>query len=144
MFDAILMVCDGNICRSPTAAAMLRARKPGKRVESAGLVALEGHGVDETIRAVAQDHGVVFDGEHRGRKLTAALCQDADLILVMEHRQRQRIIERYPEASGKTFLLTHWSGGQDIPDPYRRGREVFERLFPIMDRAVAAWAEKIQ
>ena len=83
MFERVLVVCDGNICRSPTVAAMLAALKPEKRVHSAGLVGLEGHAMDATARAVAETNGVVC-GEHAGRRLTAALCRDADLILVMD------------------------------------------------------------
>lgn len=136
------MVCDGNICRSPTVAAMLRGRKPEKTVESAGLVALEGHEMDATARAVAEQNGLDC-GPHRGRKLTGALCREADLILVMETRQRDRIIERYPESSGKVLLLTHWNGGGDIPDPYRRGGEVFARIYIMMSQAVDAWTAKL-
>lgn len=142
MFDSILLVCDGNICRSPTAAALLQARRPDKNVSSAGLVALEGHDMDDTARTVAEANGLSCP-PHAGRKLDSALCREADLILVMEARQRDRIIQRYPEVSGKTFLLTHWGGGQDIPDPYHRGREVFERIFPTLRQAVEAWAAKL-
>lgn len=142
MIERILIVCDGNICRSPTVAAMLRALKPAKRVESAGLIGLEGHDMDATARAVAEEQGLSC-GEHQGRRLTVGLCREADLILVMETRQRDRIIEQYPQASGKTFLLTHWNGGNDIPDPFRRDKDVFERIYPMMRQAVDAWAAKI-
>lgn len=142
MFMRILVVCDGNICRSPTVAAMLQAARPEKIVSSAGLVGLEGHDMDKTARAVAASNSLEC-GEHRGRKLTRELCRDADLLLVMEARQRDRIIERFPEASGKTFLLSHWNGARDIPDPYRRGREAFERIYPMMRQAVDAWLTKI-
>ena len=60
-----------------------------------------------------------------------------------EGRQRDRIIQQFPEASGKTFLLSHWNGGQDIPDPYRRGREIFERIYPLMRQATDAWLKKL-
>ncbi len=142
MFERILVVCDGNICRSPTVAAMLAAARPDKRISSAGLVGLEGHDMESTARDVAAAQGLEC-GPHKGRKLDRALCQDADLILVMEGRQRDRIIQQFPEASGKTFLLSHWNGGQDIPDPYRRGREVFERIYPLMRQATDAWLKKL-
>ncbi|WP_416392020.1 low molecular weight protein-tyrosine-phosphatase [Alloalcanivorax xenomutans] len=142
MFDRILVVCDGNICRSPTVAALLRELKPEKTVSSAGLVGLEGHDMDQMAREVARANGLEC-GDHSGRKLTSALCRDADLILVMETRQRDRIISQFPEASGKTFLLSHWNGGHDIPDPFRRGREVFERIYPMLRQATEAWAGKL-
>ena len=53
MFERILVVCDGNICRSPTVAAMLAAARPDKRISSAGLVGLEGHDMEPTARDVA-------------------------------------------------------------------------------------------
>lgn len=142
MFERVLVVCDGNICRSPTAAALLAAQKPELQVSSAGLLGLEGHGMDATALAVAEANGVNC-GAHRARKLTAELCREADLILVMEGRQRERIVVRFPEASGKTMLLTHWLGGHDIPDPYRQSREVHERIYPMIQNAVAAWAAKL-
>ncbi|MCU5787465.1 MAG: low molecular weight protein-tyrosine-phosphatase [Alcanivorax sp.] len=143
MFERILVVCDGNICRSPTAAGLLAAHKPGVEVTSAGLVGLEGHGMDATALAVAEAHGMQGGDQHRARKLTGELCRLADLILVMEGRQRERIIQRFPEASGKTMLLTHWTGGRDIPDPFRQSREVHERIHPMIRDAVAAWAAKL-
>lgn len=142
MFDRILVVCDGNICRSPTVAAMLQSLKPEKRIASAGLVGLEGQDMEPTARDVAECNGLVC-GQHIARKLTAELCHDSDLILVMESRHRDRIIQRFPEASGKTFLLTQWNGKNDIPDPYKRGRDAFERVYPMMGKATRAWVEKL-
>ena len=87
MFERILVVCDGNICRSPTVAAMLAAARSDKRISSAGLVGLEGHDMDPTAREVAAAQGLEC-GPHHGRKLDRAMCHDADLILVMEGRRR--------------------------------------------------------
>ena len=142
MFERILVVCDGNICRSPTVAAMLQAARPDKTVESAGLVGLEGQDMDTTARDVAQANGLTCPS-HLARKLESRHCREAELILVMETRQRDRIIQWFPEASGKTFLLSHWNGGHDIPDPYRRGREVYERIYPMMSQAVEGWLQKV-
>ena len=129
MFNRILVVCDGNICRSPTVAFMLQALKPEKSVASAGLVGLEGQGMESTARAVAEENGLA--------------CGEHDLILVMESRQKERLSKQFPEASGKTFLLSHWNGAHDIPDPYKRGRDAFERIYPMMQAATQAWAEKL-
>lgn len=142
MFERILVVCDGNICRSPTVAALLSSLKPGLSITSAGLVGLEGHDMEPTAREVAASNGLEC-GPHRARKLTSEQCRDHDLILVMESRQKDRLSQRYPEASGKVFLLTQWNGKHDIPDPYKRGNEAFERVYPMMEAATRAWAEKL-
>ena len=142
MFNRILVVCDGNICRSPTVAAMLRELKPEKAVSSAGLVGLVGQDMEATARAVAEENGLDC-GTHEARKLDSELCRDSDLILVMESRQKERLGRAFPEASGKTFLLTHWNGGHDIPAPYKRGRDAFERIYPPMREATKAWAAKL-
>lgn len=142
MFNRILVVCDGNICRSPTVAAMLKLHRPGKNIESAGLVGLKGHDMEPTAREVALVNGLDC-GEHVARKLTSELCRANDLILVMEARQKERLSLSFPEASGKSFLLTHWNGGHDIPDPFKRGREAFERIYPMMQQATLAWAAKL-
>ncbi len=142
MFQRILVICDGNICRSPTVAAMLRLHKPSLTISSAGLVGLEGHDMEATARTVAEQNGLKC-GEHIARKLTSEMCRDSDLILVMESRQKDRLSQKFPEASGKTFLLTHWNGKHDIPDPYKRGRDAFERIYPMMKAATEAWVEKL-
>ncbi|MCK0152851.1 low molecular weight phosphotyrosine protein phosphatase [Alcanivorax sp. S6407] len=137
-----MVVCDGNICRSPTVAAMLNELKPGLTIASAGLVGLEGQDMEPTARAVAEQNGLAC-GEHIARKLTSEMCRDSDLILVMEGRQKDRLSQKFPEASGKTFLLSHWNGKHDIPDPYKRGRDAFERIYPMMQAAAKAWSEKL-
>lgn len=142
MFNRVLVVCDGNICRSPTVEAMLKYEKPNLKVSSAGLVGLEGQDMEPTAREVAQQHGL-HCGPHTARKLTSEMCRENDLILVMESRQKDRLSQRYPEASGKTFLLTKWNGNHDIPDPYKRGRDAFERIYPMMKTATEAWVEKL-
>ena len=140
MFEHILIVCDGNICRSPTAAFLL-AKRSGKRVESAGIVGLEGHDMDATAREVAQANGLDCP-VHVARKLTRDLCRQVDLILVMEQRQKDRVAALAPEASGKVMLLGHWLG-EEIPDPYRKHREVYEHAYALIDKAVNSWQEKL-
>ncbi|HLR16404.1 MAG TPA: protein tyrosine phosphatase [Alcanivoracaceae bacterium] len=141
MFENILVVCDGNICRSPTVEFMLQART-SKNISSAGLVGLVGHDMDATAREVAEAHGLKCP-PHSGRKLTRELCQQADLILVMEQRQRERVTQLAPEASGKTMLLGKWLGDKEVPDPYKRSRDVFEHVYTLMDNAVAEWTKRL-
>ena len=142
MFERIVLVCDGNICRSPTAAALLQAALPGRDIQSAGLVPLVGHDMDASARDVAQQQGLSCP-PHQAQALSAELAARADLLLVMEKRQRNEVMKRYPAASGKVFLLSHWSGGEDIPDPYRRDRTVFENVYRMLEQGVHAWLERL-
>ncbi len=141
MFERILVVCDGNICRSPTVENML-AQRTNKTVSSAGLVALVGHEMDATAREVAAEHGLECK-PHSGTKLTRELCRQADLILVMEQRQKERLSQLAPEASGKTMLLGHWINQQEVPDPFKRSRDVYEQAYTIMEKAVAEWVKRL-
>ncbi len=83
MYQKILIVCIGNICRSPTAERLLQQKMPHLQVSSAGLRALAGKDADLQAIRTALRRGVVIAG-HTARQLTAAMCEEADLILVME------------------------------------------------------------
>lgn len=146
MFNRILVVCVGNICRSPTAEFMLKAALPQKHISSAGLGALVGHDMDLQARAVAEQRGLACP-KHVARQLTRELCHDAELILVMEQRHREGVTQLCPEARGKVFLLgqtktaTHESA--DIADPYRQSDAVFEATYEHLHRACLAWAQRL-
>ncbi|WMJ71516.1 low molecular weight protein-tyrosine-phosphatase [Stenotrophomonas sp. 24(2023)] len=140
MFKNILVVCVGNICRSPSAEVMLREAVSAKgiQVSSAGLGALVDHRIDATAQQLLQEHG--FDGgAHRARQISPALLSGADLVLTMERKHIHRIIAIAPEASGKTFLLGKWQGDREIPDPYRQQRQAFEHVHALMAEGVGSW-----
>src|SRR5262245_55242849 len=79
----VLVLCHGNICRSPFAEALLTARIPGLEVRSAGLHAADGHPADPSAVACAQRMGVSL-AAHRSARVTAELVAWADLVLVMQ------------------------------------------------------------
>lgn len=149
MFDKILVVCVGNICRSPTAEYMLKAHLPNKQIASAGLHAMvnndgEGQDMDKQARTIAEKRGLIC-GTHEAQKLSRDLIKEYDVVLVMESRHRDEIGNRYPEALAKTFLLGQWvEGNKEIPDPYRKSDEVFEQIYQLIDRACESWAKKLQ
>jgi len=143
MFNRILVVCAGNICRSPVAEAMLRQALPGRQLSSAGLGALVGHGVEPTARALAEADGLDV-ANHQARQLTVEMLGDADLILVMSPGQRRAVGELAPQALGKTMLLGKWLPDEpEIPDPYRKSREVFEHVHRMLGRATDSWAARL-
>lgn len=140
MFHRILIVCIGNICRSPTAEFLFRRAFAGRDIEwgSAGLGALVNRPMDPLAQALLAEHGL--DGSaHRARQLTPALMRQADLVLAMEQGHVGSMQRLAPEASGKVMLLDKWGAGQDIPDPYRQQRPAFEHVYELIERSVASW-----
>jgi len=103
----ILLVCRGNTCRSPMAEAFLKKFLGGEEVEvkSAGLSALEGMEASRWAKEVMQEKG--FDiTHHRARNISEKDVEEADLILTMSLSQKKELLERFPSAEGKTFLIT--------------------------------------
>ncbi|WP_444677361.1 low molecular weight protein-tyrosine-phosphatase [Halomonas sp. E19] len=132
MFQHILVVCTGNICRSPVAAAMLRQRLPGRDISSAGLGALVGSDVEPRARALAEADGIEV-GAHKARQLDTDLLSQADLILVMSDGQRREIGKQWPEMLGKTLRLGQWlegGEGETSPTPIARARR-FSSMYTV-------------
>ncbi|MGO3127120.1 MAG: low molecular weight protein-tyrosine-phosphatase [Luteimonas sp.] len=140
VFRKILIVCIGNICRSPTAEIVLRHAldRPDIEVSSAGLQALVDRPVDPTAAELLRGRGLDPDA-HRARQVTPDLLGSVDLVLVMERAQQARIVRDAPQASGKTLLLGKWRGDLEIPDPYRQQRPAFEHVLRLIDESVAGW-----
>ncbi|WP_241575009.1 protein tyrosine phosphatase [Rosenbergiella nectarea] len=142
MFNSILVVCTGNICRSPTGERLLRQLLPNKKVDSAGTGALKGHAADATATLVAEKHNLSL-ADHQGQQFTRQLAQQYDLILVMEKHHQEEVTSIAPEARGKTMLFAHWLTSKAIPDPYRQSQEAFEHVYQLIEQAAQAWAKKL-
>jgi len=139
---SVLVVCIGNICRSPMGQALIAAALPQLQVTSAGIGALVGEPADPLARQLMAERGLDIEA-HRARQLTEQMCRQADLILVMDEAQRLHIGQRYPLARGKLFRLGE-ATRVDIPDPYRQGRPAFEQALQLIDAGARAWAERIR
>ena len=141
MISRILVVCIGNICRSPMAEGFFRQALPGVRTTSAGLGALVGQGADPLAVSLMAGAGIDISA-HRARMPSDAIARDADLILVMDTQQKEEVARQYPYTRGKVFRLAE-SARQDIPDPYRQAPEVFHTAFALAQGGVNAWVERI-
>ncbi|MFK3841214.1 protein tyrosine phosphatase [Serratia sp. NPDC087055] len=142
MFNSILIVCVGNICRSPTGERLLKQMLPTKRISSAGLGALVGKPADATATKVATQHGLSLEG-HQGTQLTAAMCREYDLILVMEKGHIDAVCRLAPEVRGKTMLFGHWIEQREIADPYRQSQESFEFVYRLLDESAQKWVKAL-
>ncbi|WIO41753.1 protein tyrosine phosphatase [Klebsiella electrica] len=142
MFDSILVVCTGNICRSPIGERYLRNLLPDKKIDSAGTGALINHEADGNAVKVAVKNGLSLEG-HKGQQFTAMLGRQYDLILVMEKSHIEQICHIAPEVRGKTMLFGHWLEQREIPDPYRKSEEAFASVYELIGQAAERWAEKL-
>jgi protein-tyrosine phosphatase len=142
MVQSVLVVCIGNICRSPMAAAVLRSRLVNVRVESAGLGALIGRPADAIACDLLEARGVPID-RHRAQPLSMPLCGYSDVILVMDGEQKRSVVGRYPTTRGKVFRLGEFIN-QDIFDPYGGDRSVFQACLNLIDRSIDDWVERLK
>jgi protein-tyrosine phosphatase len=103
----ILTVCTGNICRSPLAEQLLRARLASLdvKVKSAGVSALVGVGMPDPALALATRLGVTDASSHVAQQVTADLVRGADLVLAMSREHRRALVELTPAATRKTFTI---------------------------------------
>jgi protein-tyrosine phosphatase len=143
MIRSVLVVCIGNICRSPLAERVLGQALPRIRVASAGLGAVVGAAADPDAVAVADEIGVTISG-HVARQLTEEIGREHDLILVMEPSHRIEVGRRFPQLSGRTMLFDHWTGGQGISDPYRKSVEVHREARDRIAAAAEGWIRRLQ
>nr|WP_317200250.1 low molecular weight protein-tyrosine-phosphatase [uncultured Psychrobacter sp.] len=140
-FNNILVVCVGNICRSPIAEALLQEKYPDKHIESAGLGALVGSPVDPNSQEVMAPYNIDMSN-HVAKQIDENLVMKADLIFTMSDGQTKWIEERWPHCRGKTFKIGHWND-QDIADPYRHDISLFETARQDIVDSIEPWIDKI-
>lgn len=140
----ILLVCYGNICRSPMAEALLdaalRTRLGPDRdvvVTSAGTGAFDGTPVSRHSGSAMKRRGLDVS-RHRARRLTPRLIRGADRIVCMTAEQAAEIITAYPDAAAKTGTL-----GEDIPDPIGGTEQDYERVAALIEQRIEALADEI-
>ena len=138
----VLVACVGNVCRSPMAQGILRARLPGWAVHSAGLGALVGAPADEIAVRLLRERGIDI-GEHRAVQITRRMCTAADLVLVMSREQRSELESMYPDICGRVFRVGEHAD-RDIPDPYRQPEPAFRHALKLIDEGVSSWVQRIQ
>jgi protein-tyrosine phosphatase len=152
--SAILFVCNGNICRSPYAAASFRThmqRVKGResiRVMSAGFLE-PGRAPPAEALGAAKARGVDLS-EHRSRTLAPDLVRDAELMFVMDPRQRRELRARFGCHRRDIVVLGDLDpqaiDRRAIPDPIDRPVEFFVAVYDRIDRCieqlVAALSEK--
>lgn len=141
----VCFVCTGNICRSPMAESVFRAR-----VEEAGLADAvdvdsagtggwyEGYPADPRTVAVLEDHG--YDPDHTARRFRASWFPALDLVIALDegHLRDLRALAPTPADAAKVRLLRAYDPAADdldVPDPYYGGTEDFEECLEMVEAA---------
>lgn len=142
LIKSVLMVCTGNICRSPLAEALLLKQAPHLAVASAGIGALVGRPADAHALVVGEAHGLDLSS-HVARQINAEIIAEHDLVLVMEPGQAQWLLQRFPQSRGRVYLLGQWAGKAHVPDPYRQSLEKFEVIYNIIEQQLGTWLPRL-
>jgi protein-tyrosine phosphatase len=151
---SVLVVCTGNICRSPTGEGVLRhlARARGLdgrlRIASAGTHDYHvGEPPDPRTLKHASKRGYDFSAQ-RAAQVRKQDFEAFDYILAMD-RSHLRILRSMqpPGSKAKVGLFLEASGkwkGEDVPDPYYGGGEGFERVLDMVEEAAQRWLDRFE
>jgi protein-tyrosine phosphatase len=137
-----LVVCTGNICRSPAAELLLRGGlgpDSGIEVASAGLDALAGEPMAEGMSRRLQARGVDPSG-FTARQLQPAAVRDAGLILTMTAAQRRAVVTEVPAAVRRTFTLVEFVEVAELTGVDRVAGGPGERVAEVLQAAPRARA----
>lgn len=148
----VLLVCTGNVCRSPMAEGLLRKMlRDGEQhgeivVESAGTFAAEGAPASSDAIEVAAEVGVDLRG-HVARSLSGRLVGRADIVLAMEPEHEDRMLSVFPEAADKIHLITTFGDPVGDPlgiaDPIGQGRAVYKKTLAQLEASLRAALPRI-
>jgi protein-tyrosine phosphatase len=151
MKTRILMVCLGNICRSPLAEGILKSKLNSKHfiVDSAGTGHWHvGDPPDRRSIKVAKKYGIDISGQ-RGRQFSSKDFNDFDIIYVMDNENKRNVLELAPNENAKEkvkLILNELFENEnvDVPDPYHGGDNDFEHVFKLLDEASVIISDKLK
>ena len=144
---SVLFVCTANVIRSPMAMAIFRARLGPEsarwRIESAGTWAVEGEPAANRARYVMQARGLNLN-DHSSRVVTRMLLRQFNLILTMEHGQKEALRAEFPEVGRRVYLLGEMAGIEiDVRDPIGGMTIDFEETALELERLIEIGFERI-
>lgn len=141
MKTKVLMVCLGNICRSPLAEGILQSKVDPKMVlvDSAGTAGYHINSQpDVRSIAVARKYGIDITHQ-RCRKFTVQDFNEFDRIYVMDHSNYDNVVaishNELEKAKVRLLLSAGDSNRKEVPDPYYGGEDGFEAVFQMIDSA---------
>jgi protein-tyrosine-phosphatase len=139
----VLFVCQGNICRSPFAAAVLRSRlgdHAAISIGSAGMIPHPGRPTPPLGLQAAAAIGIDL-AAHRSAWLTRETAEAASLLVVFDETNRTAVFDRYPDLTVPVIRLDELGKPGEIADPVDGGPEEFRRCYQRIAVGVAELAE---
>jgi len=142
----VLVMCTGNVCRSPMAEALLRYYAEQKALEveifSRGLAAPVGRSPHPYAIEVSKANGVPIDPDKRAVAVSTVEMSIATVVLVMDSEHRRLVQQRFPTALGKTFLLGQWQN-REIVDPINEPMTTFELVWKQCRDGALSWVDRL-
>ncbi len=147
-----LFVCSGNTCRSVMAQGLLTKiwGEPGEKeiqaiVYSAGMETIDGLSATDEALQVLWDEGVDLTC-HRSRRITDTLVREADYIFTMTKKQKETLLEHFPEAFKKVWMIAEFAyddNFKDVFDPFGLGLQKYRQTAKEIKAAIREIVNKL-
>ena len=140
----ILMVCLGNICRSPLAEGILRSKLDSNFIiDSAGTGGWHaGQSPDKRSIETAKQYNIDISNQ-RARKFSIADFDLFDYIYVMDKSNYKDVINLAPDEAAKAKVALILGDSKEVPDPYYGGQKGFENVYYLLDQACEEIAKNL-
>ena len=151
----LLFVCWGNICRSPTAEAVMRRALAEAGLD--GVVEVDSAGTSAEHAGDGPDRRAVAEADRRGldlrplraRKVRPDDWHHFDLLLVADGMVERALLRHAPDAAARAKVHRMTAFGPDahlgeVPDPYYGGPDGFQQVFDLLERACAGLVDRVR
>lgn len=144
----VTVICTANICRSPMGQAILQAKADATglkiNVNSCGVQALTGKRPDRLALGALERAGYSISEDKRAEQLLMPQANAAQLMLVMENRHKQWIVQNFPAYAGKVWLMGHWNQQSQVDDPIGQGPDEFDGCLKVLEGEIDLWLPKLR